>query len=59
VTEELDLQDDPLVNAISAVIAKTIEMGLCTEDTHILDVLAYVYATVQRVNDGTRPHKLN
>lgn len=57
--EPVDLETDPLVNAIAAVIAKTLQMGLVTEDTHILDVLAYVYATMQRYNDGTRPNKLN
>ena len=58
-TEEIDLKTDPLVNAISAVISRTIEMGICGEDPHILDCLAYVYAIMQRYNDGRRPHKLN
>jgi hypothetical protein len=59
VTEAIDLKTDPLVNAITAVIARTIEMGIAAEDVHILDALTYVYAIMQRYNDGTRPHKLN
>lgn len=57
--EPIDLNTDPLACAITAVIEKAVQMGWSTEDTHILDALAYVYAMMQRVNDGTRPHKLN
>jgi hypothetical protein len=57
--QPIDLQDDPLVLAIMAIIAKALQMGMASEDASILDALAYVYACFERHNDGTRPHKLN
>jgi hypothetical protein len=56
----IDLQENPLVGAIAAIISKYGEINPDCNEDDVLEALAYVYASVERFNCVRfHPSKLN
>jgi hypothetical protein len=55
----IDHSEHPLVGALSVIIKKYSELNPETNDTEVLECLAYVHACIQRYSKGTPSHKLN